>query len=145
MTLLLTIPLVMLGGSLGAICRYLLQALFASRTNLPGWCGIMIINIIGSFLIGLAVKWISAEIGALKPGGQSLMGLELERLELQELMALTAVGFCGAFTTFSTFSLDNVFLATEGRGRLLVNTLGSVVFCLGAVWGGWALGSAVSA
>lgn len=145
MTLALSIPLVMLGGSVGAICRYLLQALIASRTALPGWCGILIINIIGSFLIGLAVKWISAEIGALKPGGQSLMGLEIERVELQELMALTAVGFCGAFTTFSTFSLDNFFLATEGRGRLVGNIVGSVVLCLGAVYAGWLLGSAVSA
>ena len=144
MTLVLAIPLIMLGGSIGAICRYLVQSAVASWTRLPGWCGVMIVNVIGSFLIGFFVNWIGQDMSALQPRGQSLMTLEVKRVELGELLALSAVGFCGAFTTFSTFSLDNYFLSIEERGRLLFNIVASVVLCFAAAYGGWILGSVVA-
>ena len=144
MTLLLAIPLIMIGGSLGAICRFFVLSAVASWTRLPGWCGVMIVNVIGCFLAGLFVNWISMDLDSLHPGGHSLMSLELEKLQLQELLALSAVGFCGAFTTLSSFSLDNYFLSISGRGRLLFNVVGSVVLCLGAVYAGWTLGSAIA-
>ncbi|MEE2681279.1 MAG: CrcB family protein [Planctomycetota bacterium] len=144
MTLVLSIPLIMLGGSIGAIGRYLVLNSVAAWTRLPGWCGVMVVNVIGSFLIGFFVNWISKDLAALHPGGQSLMALEVEKLELQELLALSAIGFCGAFTTISSFSLDNYFLACESRGRLCTNVLGSLLICFLAVYLGWLLGSEVA-
>ena len=144
MTLVLAIPLIMIGGSLGAICRFLVLSAVASWTRMPGWCGVMIVNVIGSFLSGLFVHWIGTDLSALQDHGASLMAIEVEKVELQELLALSAVGFCGAFTTFSSFSLDNYFLSIEGRGRLFVNVVGSVVLCFAAVYGGWLLGSVVA-
>ena len=145
MTLVLAIPLIMIGGAIGAIGRYLVLNAVASWTRLPGWGGIMFVNVIGSFLAGFFVHWIGDEVNALPSQDLSPMSIDIRRLELQELLALCAIGFCGAFTTFSSFSLDNYFLSIEGRGRLLFNIAGSVLLCFAAVYGGWALGSAVVA
>ena len=141
MTLVLSIPLIMLGGSLGAICRFLVQGLIASSTRLPGWCGILAVNLLGSFLIGLSVAWISGDLAALRLSDLSPATLAIESIELGELLAFCAVGFCGAFTTFSSFSLDSFFLAIENRRHLAINLVVSVVGCYFAVVGGWALGS----
>ena len=141
MTLVLAIPLVMIGGSFGAICRFLVQGFIASSTRLPGWCGILAVNLLGSFLIGLSVAWIGGDLAALRLSNLSPAARATETIELGELLAFSAVGFCGAFTTFSSFSLDNFFLAIENRWHLAVNLLVSVVGCYIAVLGGWALGS----
>ena len=144
MTLVLAIPLIMFGGSLGAICRFLVQGFIASSTRLPGWCGILAVNLVGSFLIGLSVAWISDDLAALRTSGLSPTNIAIETIALGELLALTAVGFCGAFTTFSSFSLDSFFLAFENRRHLVVNVLVSVFGCYFAAVGGWALGSLVA-
>ena len=145
MTLVLAIPLIMLGGSLGAICRFLVQGFIASATRLPGWCGILAVNLLGSFLIGLSVAWISGDLSALRASSLSPASIAIETIELGELLAFTAVGFCGAFTTFSSFSLDSFFLAIENRWHLAINLLCSVLGCYLAAVGGWALGSLVAA
>ena len=145
MTLILAIPLVMLGGTIGSVARYLVLALLSARTPLPGWCGILVVNVLGSFLIGFFVNWLTLEQGELRLGPLSPLGLEIEQIELGELLALTAVGFCGAFTTFSSFALDNFFLAIENRRWLAVNIVASVGACFLAVLGGWTLGGVVAA
>lgn len=143
MTLVLAIPLIMLGGSLGAICRFLVQGLIASSTRLPGWCGILAVNLLGSFLIGLSVAWIGGDISVVRSSGLSSEVIAVETIQLGELLAFCAVGFCGAFTTFSSFSLDSFFLAVENPRHLALNIFTSVVGCYFAVVGGWALGSQV--
>lgn len=86
------------GGGVGAILRYLLGSLPCFTTNnFP----IMtcIINIIGSFVIGL------------------LMGCSLSNhssLDPRVMLALK-VGVCGGFTTFSTFSLETYTLIEQGH------------------------------
>lgn len=145
MTLILAIPLVMLGGTIGALARYLALALVSARTSLPGWCGILVVNLLGSFLIGFFVNWLTLEQAGLRLGPLSPLDLEIERIEHGELLALTAVGFCGAFTTFSSFALDNVFLAIEDRRWLVANIVASVGACFLAVLGGWTLGGMVTA
>lgn len=105
------------GGALGAVVRYLV-AIGAGRafgTNFP-W-GTLIINVTGSFLIGLfaalfATKW---------------------NLPQTARIFLT-VGICGGYTTFSTFSLDAWYLIERGESWMsIVYMIGSVALSLGAL------------
>lgn len=89
---------VAIGGSLGSVARYLV-AIGAGRlvgTEFP-W-GTLVINIVGSFLIG-----VFAEAFAL-----SWNASQVTRVFL-------TVGICGGFTTFSTFSLDAIVLMQRGE------------------------------
>ncbi|BBC03470.1 MULTISPECIES: fluoride efflux transporter CrcB [Bradyrhizobium] len=89
---------VAIGGSLGSVARYLM-AIGAGRlvgTEFP-W-GTLVINIVGSFLIG-----VFAEAFAL-----SWNASQVTRVFL-------TVGICGGFTTFSTFSLDAIVLMQRGE------------------------------
>lgn len=137
--------LVMLGGGLGAIARYLCQVLAARTTTLPGWVPIAIVNVLGSFIIGFAAKWIMDETANLKLSHLLPAAEELSELALSETFAFVAVGFCGAFTTFSTFSLDNFFLSIDKKGQLLANAVLTTCAAYGAVALGWLCGQMVAA
>ena len=53
------------------------------------------------------------------------------------------VGLCGGFTTFSAFSLQTLELLQAGDTWPATGyVLGSVLFCLAAVWFGWLVGKA---
>ena len=89
---------VAIGGSLGSVARYLV-AIGAGRlvgAEFP-W-GTLVINIVGSFLIG-----VFAESFALSWNASQAMRVFL------------TVGICGGFTTFSTFSLDAIVLMQRGE------------------------------
>jgi len=105
------------GGAIGSVARYLVGS---GSTRLFGqafpW-GILIINIAGSFLIGVFV-----ELFALK------WNLP------QEARAFLTVGICGGFTTFSAFSLDAYVLMQRGDWWLAAGyVIGSVVLSIGAL------------
>ena len=134
---------IMFGGALGAVCRYFTQEIVIRWTKLPGWVSIFVVNILGSFLIGLAVAILQQEIKDLQHLGR--LSLELHTRPLQEGLAILAVGFCSAYTTFSSFSLDNYFLIHGKYGQLAVNMLGSLVGAFLAVWAGWSLAQMVFA
>ena len=86
------------GGALGSVARYL-AGIAATRTfGLSFPWGTLLINIAGSFLIGVFV-----ELFALKA--------DLP----QEVRVFLTVGICGGFTTFSTFSLDAYVLMERGE------------------------------
>jgi CrcB protein len=87
---------VAIGGAGGSVLRYAVGLLLA-RTAVGFPIGTLAVNVIGSFLIGLFARWLSAP--AVDPMWR---------------IALT-VGFCGGFTTFSTFSAELVAMAHEGR------------------------------
>ncbi len=87
---------VALGGAAGSVLRYAIGLAFV-RTSLAFPFGTLLVNVLGSFLIGVFARWFSA------PG-----------LDPVWRIALT-VGFCGGFTTFSTFSAELITLAQEGR------------------------------
>lgn len=86
------------GGALGSVMRYLvgIGSGRAFGTDFP-W-GTLIINVTGSFLIGL------------------FAALFATRWNLpQTVRIFLTVGICGGYTTFSTFSLDAWFLIERGQ------------------------------
>jgi fluoride exporter len=116
--------IVMAGGALGTLARYLVSffALPLSR-DLP-W-GTIAINITGSFLIGF--------FGTLT--------LSQGRYPVSENLRLfVMIGLCGGYTTFSSFSLQTLDLLRVGAlGRAGLNVALSVVLCVAAVAAGHAL------
>jgi CrcB protein len=110
--------LVMIGGALGTLARYVISimALPISR-DLP--LGTIGINILGSFIIGL--------FGTLTLAHGRFPFSENARL-------FVMVGLCGGFTTFSSFSLQTFDLMRNGAiVRAGLNVAVSVVLCIGAV------------
>jgi len=108
--------LVILGASMGAPARFLVDQYIRRFTKFP--LGILIVNIVGSFMIGI------------------LVGLN------DNLQTFLLVGFAGAFTTWSTFVLD-LYLAFELKRytSAATNLTLSVVLGLGAAWLGLQISS----
>jgi CrcB protein len=124
-----TCLIVMAGGALGTLARYLigLAALPISQ-DLP-W-GTIIINIAGSFIIGFF----------------GTMTLAHGRFPVPENLRLfVMIGICGGFTTFSSFSLQTLDLLRTGAPvRAGINIVGSVVLCVLAVALGHYLASQIN-
>ena len=118
-----TFVAVAVGGALGAVSRYSfgLVALALIGNRFP-WATLGV-NVVGSFLIGLAAVLI----------GDRIVDGELWQ-------PLVIVGFLGAFTTFSAFSLDTLLLLQQGNyNSAMAYMFGSVALCLGATVAGMQL------
>ena len=115
------------GGAFGAVARYLIN--ISPIKNLPGEFPYptFLINIVGSFLIGLSFILLT------------------DRFEISDnLRFAVMVGFLGAFTTFSTFELEIWGLLQEQRylSSFLYILLSLVLGFLGLV-GGISLGKQI--
>jgi CrcB protein len=110
--------LIALGGGAGSLARYIAGTAIMTRFSGRFPLGTLLINVTGSFLIGLA------------------MTLFTERLEPNpNLRFLLVVGFLGGYTTFSTFEWETWSAVREGAFWIgLTNVLGSVLFGYVAVW-----------
>lgn len=113
---------VALGGAIGAVLRYLtgigLIRLFG-QTPMP--LGVLTVNILGSFIMGLFV------VAAAQRG-------------LTHLSPLVATGILGGFTTFSAFSLEAVTLYERGAvGLAAVYILANVTLSIAALFVGMGL------
>ena len=111
-----------LGGFLGAISRYVVSDWAAQKWGAAFPYGTLIINLAGSFLVGL------------------FLAASTERLLIDPRLRLfLATGFLGAFTTFSTLTYESAELMLNGgRGVGLVNLAGSVILgALMALLGIW--------
>ena len=85
----------------------------------------LLINVVGSFALGLLVTWGAARWS-------------------YDIASALGVGFLGAFTTFSTFTVDAKLLTDDGRaGVALVYVAASVGIGLVAAFAGVALGRAI--
>jgi CrcB protein len=116
-----------IGAVLGANARFLLGEWVASRLGTAFPYGTLIINVSGSFLVGIVLTVVAERAGApwwVRP--------------------TLAIGFLGSYTTFSTFSYETLSLAQNGSLVLAAaNVAGSVVAALLAVVLGTVVGRAI--
>ncbi len=102
----------LIGAFIGAPTRYVIDQHFRSYMKFP--TGILIVNVAGSFLLGLTI-------------------------DSQTDLAYGLMGFCGALTTWSAFALD-LFDESEEKdwkrfaGNLMSNYTLGVLAALTALW-----------
>jgi len=120
----LTLLLIALGGTLGALARFLLSSTLQRLSGLSFPVGTLAVNLLGSFLIGL------------------LIALSLHKLPLKtEARAFLITGFLGSFTTFSSFAYEALYLLLNGKyGKFLLYLLLTNALGLTAVFLGYRLG-----
>ena len=122
MTALLVVAVAAAGG-VGAVARLVFDGLLRSWLRVGFPIGTTIINVTGSFLLGLVT------------------GLALAHGLPPEWRAVLGTGFLGGYTTFSTASYETVRLAQQRRYRAaLVNGVGMLVLALAAAGLGLWLG-----
>lgn len=125
-----------LGGFVGANARFLVSNWavenFALRFNLGTPIGTLMVNVIGSFILGALFMLTESYVAR---------GMQFP----DNVRLLIGTGFCGAFTTFSTYAVETVVLARSGAwGGAAVNLLANNALCLLAVLAGMAFVSRAS-
>ena len=114
------------GSALGGIARFALNEFVADRVGRGFPWGTLLINVLGSFAIGLFYTLTA-------PAGRWVVG--------EQGRIFFTVGICGGFTTFSAFSLQTLELLQTGNAiPAMLYMVGSVVLCVLFVWIGWSLG-----
>ena len=120
---------VALGGALGSVGRFWIGGIVSARFGESFPLGTLVINITGSFLIGIFAAFADPE---------SPLPSRSRILIIQLLMT----GVCGGYTTFSSFSLQTLRLLQDRQWLYAGgNVLLSVVLCLIGVWLGYLLGA----
>jgi CrcB protein len=111
------IILVLAGGAIGTLVRFLLSGLAQKYVSNGFPIGTLAVNLIGSFIIGL------------------LWGI-FENQPANQVRAFLFVGVLGGFTTFSAYSIETLNLFRDGNIRFAVlniilnNVLGILLaFC----------------
>ncbi|WP_197319172.1 CrcB family protein [Saccharomonospora sp. NB11] len=116
----MTVFLVALGGAVGAVSRYQLDAWLRRRQVGRFPRSTLVVNVVGSLVLGVVT-------GATVTGGA--------------VAASVGVGFCGALTTFSTFGYETLRVFTDGaRATAVANVVATTGATLGAAAAGLALG-----
>ncbi len=106
-----------LAGGAGAVLRYVLDVVVARRAGGRFPWGILLVNVSGSFALGVVVT------------------------AVPEQAVLLGAGLLGGYTTFSTAMLDTVLLWQRGeRPASAVNAIGMLLLGLVAAGLGLALG-----
>ena len=119
--------LICLGGAVGTGLRYLTSGVAARWLGADFPYGTFLVNIAGSFLIGVI-----QEVGT-----TSLLISDTTRLFL-------AVGIMGGMTTYSSFSYETVRLAQSGAwAQAWLNVLVTTAICLGLCFLGIAVGKLI--
>ena len=110
------------GGAIGSVARYVIGVLLLRAGNgFP--VSTLLINVVGSFLIGLFARLFDAPDHS------------------QVLRVALTVGICGGFTTFSTFSAETVTLMQQGKaGRAALYVTVSLVAGVLATFAGLMVG-----
>jgi fluoride exporter len=109
-------------GAVGSLLRFRLDGLVQTRVDGAFPLGTLVVNLAGSFCLGL------------------LTGLGVTGNELLVL----GTGLLGSFTTFSTWMLEAERLAEEGESRLAgANLALPLAAGLAAALAGWLVGGAL--
>lgn len=101
-----------IASGLGAVTRYLIDTQMRRLYKFP--IGILIVNVIGSFLLGLII----GDAGDI---------------------AFALIGFCGALTTWSAFALDLDGARSSGRNReffmnIFLSYSATIIAMLAGLW-----------
>ena len=111
--------LIFFGAGLGGLVRYWVSNgvyWFLGR-NFP--YGTLVVNVSGSFLMGLLFALIVERFDGIGP----------------QLRALLLIGFLGGYTTFSSFSIETLNLFESGAWvDASVNIFLSVTLCIALTW-----------
>jgi fluoride exporter len=117
---------IFLGGGLGSLARFWASGAVANAFGQTFPWGTLLVNVTGSFIIGLFAAVTS-------PDGRWMVSGSFREFFM--------LGICGGYTTFSSFSLQTLTLAEDGQWfRAGANCVLSLVLCLVAVWLGHVLG-----
>lgn len=116
------ILLVLIGGGIGSVCRYLIAETFTRFDSLSFPIATFTANMLGCLIIGFLA-------------GKARLS--------QKLNLFLVTGFCGGFTTFSDFSKESFFLMRGdhlyvGFGYLFISCLlGVLLVWAGFLWAGY--------
>ena len=111
--------LVLIGGGIGSICRYVATTLIGSIGGTVFPFGTLFVNLLGSFLMGFLMFFFLDEHFTLP----------------ETLRLFLAVGFLGGFTTFSSFSMESILLLRgDSFFYAFANLAGNMLLGLLAVW-----------
>lgn len=121
--------LVAMGSALGGMLRFWTANALERRLGPAFPWGTFMVNIFGSFLIGVMAALAARDTSAFHP---------------MTVRNFLMVGVLGGFTTFSAFSLQSLQLIQSGKTVLaILNIAGSTVLCLLGVWLGHSLGQSL--
>src|SRR2546421_11885277 len=111
---------VAVGSALGGMARYWCSGIAARLIGETFPAGTLLVNVVGSFVIGAFVALTGPDGPFLVPSSTRIF---------------VTVGLCGGYTTFSLFSLQTPALFNEGEWvPAPPNIVASVVLCPAAVW-----------
>ena len=130
MTPMIELLVVAFGGGVGAAARFMVDGEIRARHSGGFPWGTFVVNVVGSFLIGVFARLFFALSARGVPGDVASL-----------LQVALVVGLCGGFTTFSTATVESVRLAQSGRLRLaLATSLGTLVVTVTAAGLGMTVG-----
>jgi CrcB protein len=90
------LPVIVVAGGLGAAARFIVDGSLTSRSKMPIPLGTLVINISGSFALGVATTALAATSAA-------------------EIRQIIGAGFLAGYTTFSTASVQTADLVRQRR------------------------------
>ncbi len=93
------IVLIALAGGLGAGLRFIVDGFVARSIRAPVPLGTLVVNVTGSFCLGLVVAW------------------SADHPSYDDLATILGTGLLGGYTTFSAASVEAVHLARAGGRR----------------------------
>jgi len=109
-----------IGGGLGTLARWGVSGFVARHWGETFPLGTLVVNVTGSFIIGLFA---------------TLTGPEGRLLAPASFRQFFMLGVCGGYTTFSSFSVQTLALARDGEWLFAaLNAIASVILCLIVVW-----------
>jgi fluoride exporter len=110
--------IVLLGGAIGSLARYLAATAVMSRYPGRFPLGTLIVNVTGCFLIGAIMTSLTQKASS-HPNWRLFL----------------VVGFLGGYTTFSSFAWETYLSARDGRPWVgLLHVITSVILGYFAVW-----------
>ncbi len=116
-----------LGGAIGSVLRYLIYTRIDSMHMSAFPLGILVVNVVGSFLIGY-LTWSLVQHSQLS----------------EEYRSAILIGLLGGFTTFSSFAYSSVdYFMTGQYLTMLINIVLSVVLCIIAASAGLMLAKSI--